>query len=604
MDESNISVADWKCWCRLCAKIGAKKINMLPEKSHRSLGSDNSNNGHLVDFIKEFFRINMRDDKELPHLICTHCVDLLTELLKFVEHVKQVQTMYDTIRLTGEWKPIDLRILRNKCILHENDIYTLKILPPTPKQQHGCNTKSSIEKVFVADVTKDVAQNTLDSLVKSELISDEVQSDFLGNMEMEHKKEFDDPIGDGDENIFSEKESCKQSELMRNLNKALDMDLTETNSKAIEKGLRKKLKKKYQGFDVAPAEAPKYFCASCSLHFHRIGNFRVHMKKAHERDQESLTCPQCSKSFKSKFKLNRHIQTHRPPEEKKIFPCPQCEGKFQTKDYVTKHIKFVHEDVRPFICEECGEAVRTETTLREHMLIHTDYAPFECDVCKKGFKNQYRLKNHKEMHSSDKHICTECGLQLNSRVTLNRHMLVHSDVMRHKCDYCGRAFKRAKTLKNHLILHSGLKPYSCDFCERTFATGANCRTHKRKTHPEELAALEAAGCKAYTKNIPKLSVLKTVTRCAENLHPVVSKQSGNFSRSKRPKPPPTLSADDTKSSKLFEQSIADVVSPPSKVEEPADTIPTKSQTSFKEQNLEPAHLTELDNIPPPTFWKY
>ncbi|XP_054742635.1 zinc finger protein weckle-like, partial [Anastrepha obliqua] len=227
--------------------------------------------------------------------------------------------------------------------------------------------------------------------------------------------------------------------------------------------------------------------------------------------------------------LNSHIKTHRPLSEKRIFPCPQCDRKFSKKGYVASHIKFVHEDIRPFICEECGEGTRTEATLREHMLTHTDLAPFECEICKKGFKNRARLKKHMDTHSSNKHICNECGLKLNSRVTLNLHMLVHSDVMPHKCDYCGRAFKRAKTLKNHLILHSGLKPYSCDFCDKTFANGANCRTHKRKTHPEELAALEASGEKTYTKNIPKLAVLKTVTKSAENLIPVVSKQSRDFS---------------------------------------------------------------------------
>lgn len=121
-----------------------------------------------------------------------------------------------------------------------------------------------------------------------------------------------------------------------------------------------------------------------------------------------------------------------------------------------------------------------------------------------------RSQIHMDTHSPNKHVCAICGLQLNSRATLNRHFLVHSDDMQHKCDYCGRAFKRAKALKNHLLLHTGLKPYSCEFCDRTFANGSNCRSHMKKLHPEELTALEASGNKTHAKNIPKLETLKAV----------------------------------------------------------------------------------------------
>ncbi|XP_036346007.1 zinc finger protein 737-like [Rhagoletis pomonella] len=294
-----------------------------------------------------------------------------------------------------------------------------------------------------------------------------------------------------------------------------DIDADSTESTIISK--RKRSYKNVCIYETKESHEHKYCCSNCSLCFQRLGNYRIHMKKRHGVILEPITCPQCPKTFKNKYDLNRHIVKHRPLSETRIFPCPQCDRKFQTKAYVAKHIKFVHEDIRPFICEECGEATRTEATLREHMLTHTDLAPFECEICKKGFKNPARLKNHMDIHNSNKHICSECGLKLNSRVTLNQHMLVHSDTMRHKCDYCGRAFKRAKTLKNHLILHSGLKPYSCQFCERTFTNGSNCRTHMKRAHPSELAELEASGKRTCTKNIPKLAALKSVIRVPDHL---------------------------------------------------------------------------------------
>ena len=89
-----------------------------------------------------------------------------------------------------------------------------------------------------------------------------------------------------------------------------------------------------------------------------------------------------------------------------------------------------------------------------------------------------------------------CGIVLNTRHTYRQHMHVHSDVKRYKCPICPKDFKRQKAYKEHLIIHSGLRPYKCPFCVRTFVNGANCRSHKLKVHPEEVAALESSGMNA------------------------------------------------------------------------------------------------------------
>jgi len=36
-----------------------------------------------------------------------------------------------------------------------------------------------------------------------------------------------------------------------------------------------------------------------------------------------------------------------------------------------------------------------------------------------------------------------------------------------------------------------IRNYVCGFCPKTFVNGSNCRKHKLKDHPEELAAFEA-----------------------------------------------------------------------------------------------------------------
>lgn len=168
--------------------------------------------------------------------------------------------------------------------------------------------------------------------------------------------------------------------------------------------------------------------------------------------------------------------------------------------------------VKRHVCGECGKACTTKGSLKEHLILHSDDRPMQCSHCPKTFKNQQRLRIHEDTHTDTAYICPLCGLQLNTKRTLTMHMVVHSEVKKFKCEYCGKEYKRAKALKAHLVIHTGLRPYTCPFCSKTFANGSNCRTHKRKAHPEELMELEAAAARkegAFDKVLPSINELKT-----------------------------------------------------------------------------------------------
>lgn len=287
-----------------------------------------------------------------------------------------------------------------------------------------------------------------------------------------------------------------------------DADFSENDEKISgdEDGMLRELK------DTAlAAKILKYECEVCGKVFTKELILRRHMSHHHDIPFElKFTCTVCGKAFKKDSHRRRHEKTvHKSADlSDTIYPCPFCEKKFQKAPNVKTHIKVVHSTEKPYICEECGKAFKTIGALKEHKYTHTEECPFQCSSCDKTFKNRARLKTHEDTHKDTTYVCTICGLQLNTRRTLKMHMLVHSDQKKHKCNYCGNEFKRAKALKNHLILHTGLKPYTCNFCDKTFANGSNCRSHKKKSHPYELAALEASGTKSYCQNMPKLEHLK------------------------------------------------------------------------------------------------
>lgn len=158
-------------------------------------------------------------------------------------------------------------------------------------------------------------------------------------------------------------------------------------------GKKRKVKKRLSTAERRLLE-PKIKCSICSMGFQRSSNYTSHMKKIHKiiGDATPFSCPNCPRKYEFEYELKRHMKKYIPLDERLIFPCPQCDRKFQTKIHVTRHIQFVHDNSRPFICEECGEAVHTRTILREHMLTHTDYSPYECKICGKSFKRKQRLK--------------------------------------------------------------------------------------------------------------------------------------------------------------------------------------------------------------------
>lgn len=94
-------------------------------------------------------------------------------------------------------------------------------------------------------------------------------------------------------------------------------------------------------------------------------------------------------------------------------------------------------------------------------------------------------------HSTIRFSCTQCNYSALNRQCLRNHMKVqHTDLKPFTCDVCPKAFKLKNTLLNHMVQHTGVRKYSCPFCNRTFASSGNYYTHRKRMHPQELAALK------------------------------------------------------------------------------------------------------------------
>ncbi|XP_054083852.1 zinc finger protein 124 [Zeugodacus cucurbitae] len=480
---------EWQRWCRLCAKCDGQYFDIFMKESQTRYSQQ-----QLVSTINKCFQIQIQPCDGLPVLLCAECYTFINYMRNYAEHVIKVQAMYQDLLHSTYSPETDVKAIYEKYGIIKLEPYVQQHLPETVRT----TTPTAIEQIFVMD----------DPVLTIKAEDMEELQTTVRNLEAEIKLEFPEPFAHNATRSMQELSEDSDNSASNSQTFTSDSEDGAEETKSIKvQSANTQVKLSSKSVSDNDKDGGSYVCESCNQRFVQYRNYVCHMKIKHGTETPHQ-CTSCACYFKYKKELQRHIRKMHAPT---IYPCQHCERKFKRAKDAENHIKAEHKGEGSFICEECGESVRTKEKLLEHMAVHTGRGAFECKDCGKCFARKFYLQRHAEIHG-DKHVCGECGVELTTSKALKLHMKVHSTEMPYKCDYCGRRFKRTKNLKSHLITHTGLKPYSCDFCDKTFSTGSSCRYHKKHLHPKELAELEAAGIKAYTKNIPKIEVLKAITQ--------------------------------------------------------------------------------------------
>jgi len=77
--------------------------------------------------------------------------------------------------------------------------------------------------------------------------------------------------------------------------------------------------------------------------------------------------------------------------------CNDCSKLFRFKNQLTKHIQ-THTGERPHQCPLCYWAFKQKHHLVRHMIVHTRYGPYKCFICQRSFKKQSLLRTHNSIH--------------------------------------------------------------------------------------------------------------------------------------------------------------------------------------------------------------
>ncbi|XP_034446601.1 telomere zinc finger-associated protein isoform X2 [Hippoglossus hippoglossus] len=224
-------------------------------------------------------------------------------------------------------------------------------------------------------------------------------------------------------------------------------------------------------------------CVKCGKRYFRKENLLIHEIRDCARVQ-TYTCATCSETFKGKEQLRLHVVSHTGEMPHK---CSLCAEQFMYKKNLTIHMMKVHGYPKPHACPQCPKTFLTRTELRVHEAAkHRGEKPFVCEECGHRASSRNGLQMHiKAIHRNERpFVCTLCGHAFSQKNNLNMHLRIHSGEKPFQCHLCGKTFRTQASLDKHHRTHTGERPFGCDVCEQRFTEKGALVRHKASKHEE------------------------------------------------------------------------------------------------------------------------
>ena len=95
------------------------------------------------------------------------------------------------------------------------------------------------------------------------------------------------------------------------------------------------------------------------------------------------------------------------PENVRRYLCADCGKTFKSSKVLRQHVK-IHTGDKTYHCKLCGKSFRRSAHLAIHSTIHTRDKPYHCKVCKKSFRQEPHLVAHERLHTGYSHTSVTC----------------------------------------------------------------------------------------------------------------------------------------------------------------------------------------------------
>ena len=139
------------------------------------------------------------------------------------------------------------------------------------------------------------------------------------------------------------------------------------------------------------------------------------------------------------------------------FQCITCAKKFQEKSELIQHL-YEHNEMKPFKCEICNQGFTHLSAKKRHEKAHTSEKPHQCLECPKAFFRKSDLSQHLKVHSKDKYkfACADCGQMMKTEKKLKEHLCSakSANMKQLKCSICEKVLTSKVTWGVHMWKHT------------------------------------------------------------------------------------------------------------------------------------------------------
>lgn len=286
-------------------------------------------------------------------------------------------------------------------------------------------------------------------------------------------------------------------------------------------------------------------CPQCLRSFDDYEKLKDHIHYSHPKQDKTITCSKCQKTFSKTQHYNRHMLTVHADRSDNRFHCDHCDFKTYANEFLLHHKRTKHNVLHktPYkncttksdpkekpVCEHCGKVMASKSTLYHHLKIHENETKifekdkvYSCSLCnaectgRVGYMTHYQRSHHSfppEMNR-DSVQCDLCGkvvltknLKLHIKVIHEKTWKVKKRPSKHKmlqCPHCDKSFMNRANLNGHkLRVHENRLAFECEECSKKFPTLTALKNHKGQTH----AKVQCDLCEAQLYNIHYLRLHK------------------------------------------------------------------------------------------------